>query len=163
MNGLGRPFYGLTGNHGFISFTKRLLLDDFKEGSRRVCLLLLGMLSVLNVGCGGNDGPVKYTLSGTITLADGKPCPAGEISLEPDAAGGNKGPGSMAQIKDGKYNFPRDNGIVGGKYNVTITPFDGVAFGESLQGKPLLKVPYAEKVDFPAKDGTKDFKVGSSR
>lgn len=120
----------------------------------------LTLLSICCVGCGGTDGPVKYTLSGTVTMPDGKPAPAGEISLEPDSAGGNKGPGSMAQIKDGKFSFPRDNGIVGGKYNVTITPFDGVAFGESLQGKALLKVPYSEKVDFPAKDGTWDFKVG---
>lgn len=131
----------------------------------RVCSKFLSIVSLCGAitfsltGCGGSDGPVKYKLSGTISLADGKPVPAGEISLEPDSSAGNKGPGSMSQIKDGKYSFPRDNGIVGGKYNVTITPFDGVAFGESLQGKPLLKVPYSEKVDFPLEDGTRDFKI----
>jgi len=48
---------------------------------------------------------------------------------------------------------------VGGKYIVTITPFDGVPFGESLQGKPLVKTPYVEKIDLPAKNGAQDFKV----
>ena len=65
----------------------------------------------------------------------------------------------MGQIKQGKYSLPKDQGVVGGKYIVTITPFDGVAFGESLQGKPLVKAPYVEKVDLPAKNGTQDFKV----
>ncbi len=65
----------------------------------------------------------------------------------------------MAQIKDGKYSLPRAQGIVGGNYSVVISPFDGVAFGESLQGKPLRKVPYSEKVSLPKEDSVKDFKI----
>lgn len=116
-------------------------------------------LTVSLLGCGGQDGPVRYTLEGSVTMSDGKPAPAGEIAFEPDSAAGNPGPGSMGQIAKGKYSLPKDQGVVGGKYIVTITPFDGVPFGESLQGKPLVKVPYVEKVDLPAKNGTQDFKV----
>ena len=121
-------------------------------------LSVLG-LAISILGCGGQDGPVRYTLEGTITMSDGKLAPAGEISFEPDSAAGNSGPGSMGQISNGKYTLPKDQGVVGGKYIVTITPFDGVPFGESLQGKALVKTPYVEKVDLPAKNGSKDFKV----
>ena len=118
-----------------------------------VCLLILGL-----VGCGQN-GPTKYTVNGEVQMPDGKPVPAGEITFEPDAAAGNKGPGSMAQIKDGKYSLPRDQGVVGGAYSVIISPFDGVAHGESLQGKPLRQVPYSENVTLPNEDSVKDFKL----
>ena len=125
----------------------------------KVNLLPILFLAVSVLGCGGQDGPVRFRLDGSITMSDGKPAPAGEISFEPDSTAGNSGPGSMGQIKKGKYSLPKDQGVVGGKYIVTITPFDGVAFGESLQGKPLVKAPYVEKVDLPTKNGTQDFKV----
>lgn len=121
---------------------------------RIACMSALSLLTM--TGC-GDDGPVKYTVRGQIQMPDGKPVPAGEISFEPDA--GNTGPGSMAQIKDGKYFLPRDQGVVGGGYSVTISPFDGVPFGESLQGKPLRKVPYLEKITLPNEDTVKDFKL----
>lgn len=118
-----------------------------------LCMLIFGL-----VGC-GQDGPTKYTVNGEVQMPDGKPVPAGEITFEPDAAAGNKGPGSMTQIKDGKYSLPRDQGVVGGAYSVIISPFDGVAHGESLQGKPLRQVPYSENVTFPNEDSVKDFKI----
>lgn len=110
------------------------------------------------VGC-GQDGPVRYSLSGTVSMPDGKPVPAGEVSLEPDGTAGNQGPATMVQIRDGKFTSPSDQGVVGGKYIVTISPFDGVAFGESLQGKPLTKTQHVEKVEFPSKNSTYDFKI----
>lgn len=127
--------------------------------SNRAMLLSILSMTVSFLGCGGQDGPVRYKLDGSITMSDDKPAPAGEISFEPDSTAGNSGPGSMGQIKQGKYSLPKDQGVVGGKYIVTITPFDGVAFGESLQGKPLVKAPYVEMVELPAKNGTQDFKV----
>lgn len=125
----------------------------------KAMLLIIISLSVSILGCGGQDGPVRYRLDGSITMSDGKPAPSGEISFEPDSTAGNSGPGSMGRINQGKYSLPKDQGVVGGKYVVTITPFDGVPFGESLQGKPLVKAPYVEKVDLPTKNGTQDFKV----
>ncbi len=122
-------------------------------------LLSLSALVVMLTGCGGQDGPSRYKLSGSVTMPDGKPVPAGEINFEPDHLAGNSGPGSMAQIKQGKYMLPTDQGVVGGKYTVTISPFDGVAFGESIQGKPLSKAQHVEKIDLPPKNSTCDFKV----
>jgi len=113
------------------------------------CLLL--------AGCGGADDGL-YDLSGTVTL-DGKPVPTGEVILEPDSKEGNAGPSSMAQIKDGNFSLTAEQGIVGGKYNVTILAFDGVAFGEATEGKELLKKPYTEKVEFPKEDSTHDFVI----
>ncbi len=124
-----------------------------------IALISLSAFVALLSGCGDQDGPVRYKLSGSITLPDGKPVPAGEINFEPDHLAGNTGPGSMAQIKLGKYALPSDQGVVGGKYTVTISPFDGVAFGESIQGKPLSKAQHVEKIDLPAKNSTHDFKV----
>lgn len=125
---------------------------------RRLISLALILPLVTILGC-GQSGPVKYTVNGSIEMPDGKPVPAGEISFEPDASAGNTGPGSMAQIKDGKYTLSRDQGVVGGAYAITISPFDGVAHGESLQGKPLRNVPYAEKLTLPKEDSVQNFKI----
>ena len=121
--------------------------------------LLAVWLAIGSCGCTRQEGLVRFSLSGTILMPDGNPVPAGEIGLEPDSASGNTGPGSMNQIKDGKYSLPKDQGIIGGKYVVIISPFDGVPIGDSPQGKPLRKLPYSEKVDFPAKDSTRDFRI----
>jgi predicted small lipoprotein YifL len=127
--------------------------------SRDWSVLVFLFVSLISLAGCGQDGPVRYSLSGTVTMPDGKPVPAGEVSLEPDGAAGNQGPATMVQIRDGKYSAPRDQGIVGGAYIITISPFDGVPFGESLQGKPLTKTQHVEKVDFPAKNSTYDFKI----
>jgi hypothetical protein len=124
-------------------------------------LFALALFSLCFSGCGTKDGMKKFTVSGSITMPDGKPVPAGEINFEPDAQSGNKGPASMSQIKGGKYSLASENGVVGGKYIVTIMPYDGVAFGESAQGKPLVKAPYSENIDLPTENSTKDFVVKS--
>jgi hypothetical protein len=110
-------------------------------------------------GCTKQEGLARYALSGTVTMPNGQPAPAGEISFEPDSESGNQGPASLCQIKDGKYSLPQEQGIIGGKYVVIITPFDGIPITESPQGKPLRRLPYSERVDLPAKDSTRDFKI----
>lgn len=122
------------------------------------CLMFTGYL-IFSSGCAPEEGLVRYTVSGTVTMPDGKPAPAGDISFEPDGAGGNQGPGSTTQIKDGKFALTKDQGIVGGKYVVIITPFDGIANPDSMMGRALLKLPYSTKVDFPKENTTKDFKI----
>jgi hypothetical protein len=49
-------------------------------------------------GCGGNDRPTTYPLTGTVTF-DGKPVPVGTVTVLPDAGGG--GLGAAVAIKDG--------------------------------------------------------------
>jgi hypothetical protein len=114
---------------------------------------------VVIAGCNKPTGPGRYAVSGSITLADNRPVPAGEIAFEPDSAAGNKGPASTTQIRDGKYQLPKDRGIAGGKYIVVILPFDGVAIPESPQGKPLRRAPYSERTELPAKDSIRDFQL----
>lgn len=124
-----------------------------------ICCWLSGLLALGSTGCSRQEGLARYAVSGAVVLPDGKPVPAGEINFEPDSAAGNKGPGSLAPIKDGKYALAADQGVLGGKYIVTIMSYDGVAVGESLLGKPLVKQPHVEKVELPNQTSTRDFKV----
>lgn len=120
---------------------------------------MFALAAIFFAGCNSaSDGPPRYKLSGSATH-QGKPIPVGEISLTPDSSKGNDGPGSVAQIKDGKYETEPDMGIVGGPYVVRITAFDGVPVGESTQGTPLLQQPYQESVEFEKNDATKDFNI----
>ena len=110
-------------------------------------------------GCtSSGDGPPRYKLSGNAKY-QGKPIPVGEVSLTPDTSQGNDGPGSVARIKDGKYETEPEMGVVGGPYVVRITAFDGVAVGESTEGTPLLNQPYEEQVQLEKKDSMKDFDI----
>ncbi|MDX1926875.1 MAG: hypothetical protein SFV81_10170 [Pirellulaceae bacterium] len=131
------------------------------RGHYSLCAATVALMILCLSGCGSSTGIKKFTLSGSVTMPDGKPVPAGEINFEPDGQAGNGGPASMAQIQAGKYSIDSDNGVVGGKYIVTIMPYDGVAAGESTQGKPLVNTPYVEKVDLPNENSTKDFVVKS--
>ncbi len=117
--------------------------------------LLLGTLT----GCGG---PHHHKLSGHVTFK-GQPVPAGEITLMPDADAGNKGPGVLATIKDGRYELPLDKGHKGGPYVARLTGFDGVtppASDEPLdpRGQPLF-VDRVEKFELPAANTTHDFVI----
>jgi hypothetical protein len=114
-------------------------------------LLLAGV-----VGCDG--GPKRYPVAGAVTVG-GRPVPTGEVVFEPDSAKGNNGPGSVARIKDGRYETDPDKGVIGGAYVVRITPFDGVPFGDSTDGKPLLRQPHVENVELAAGENTKDFAI----
>jgi hypothetical protein len=124
----------------------------------RTAGLLFSVAALALSGCGTSDGPERYDLSGKATFK-GQPIPFGEITLTPDAAQGNKGPGSTATIKDGAYRTEPGMGVVGGPYVVRIMAFDGVAVGESLEGSPLLQQPYEEAVVLESKDSVKDFDV----
>jgi major membrane immunogen (membrane-anchored lipoprotein) len=126
---------------------------------RSLTVLLCSIL--LLVGCARNDDG-RYSISGNVSI-DGKPVPVGEISFEPDGKSGNIGPASFTPIRDGKYSVERDNGVIGGKYTVTITGFDGVAVGEASDGKELLKRPYSESIDLPKADSTRDFDVKTKK
>jgi hypothetical protein len=108
-------------------------------------------------GCGGSDGPPRYDLQGAVQF-DGKPVPAGEVFLQPDASQGNVGPGSLALIKDGRYRTDPGKGVVGGPYVVRILGFDGIAAGDSTAGSSLFP-QYETVVDFPKQATTHDFTI----
>lgn len=119
--------------------------------------VLAALAAAALAGCGGG-GVKRYSVSGAVTLG-GRPVPAGEVVFEPDASKGNSGPGSVARIRDGRYQTEPGLGVVGGAYVVRITPMSGTPFGDSQDGKPLLPTPRVESAEFPPADTTRDFDI----
>jgi hypothetical protein len=116
----------------------------------------LAVLIIAFAGC--SDSPTRFSVSGSVTLG-GRPVKAGEVTFEPDSSKGNRGPGSVARIKDGRYATEPGMGVIGGAYIVRIVPLTGVASGDALDGKALLPAPYEERVEFPSADSTRDFDI----
>lgn len=89
--------------------------------------LLIGasLLLFLNAGCGGNDGPQRIAVSGTVTL-DGTPMSFGLIRFIPRDE--KAGPGAMAQIVGGEYKFDTENGPVVGTHRIEIEATDFQSF-----------------------------------
>ena len=105
---------------------------------RRMIHLALLTAFIVSAGCsGGNDGPVRFPLAGTVTF-DGKPVMDGEIFLQPDSAAGNSGPASIAGIRDSKYSIPVEQGVVGGPYLVKITAYEVPKGAQGRMALPLL-------------------------
>jgi hypothetical protein len=129
-------------------------LPPSSPAPRLVGCLLIGFLVC---GCSRQGGPVRYEVKGTV-LYDGKPVPAGEVALDPDGSQGTKGPGSIAQIKDGRYQTEPQKGVVGGPYIVRIAGFDGVPVGDSSVGTGIFP-PYQTKAEFPKRATSQDFHV----
>lgn len=113
-------------------------------GTVSLCLVALS-------GCGKEEIP-RYTLSGAATYG-GQPIPAGVIQFAPDGSLSNKGPGSVGEIQNGKYETRDGKGIVGGAYIVTIR-----GYTEGM-GAPLFMPPYETKVTLATEDSTYDFDV----
>lgn len=90
---------------------------------RALALPGLGLAACLIVGaaagCGGDDGPTTMRLNGEVTY-DGKPVEDGKITLTP--TGETPGGSVAGEIKEGRYDIPRDAGpISGGAYKVEIS------------------------------------------
>jgi hypothetical protein len=123
----------------------------------RSAAVLLPMLLLGPLGCGGNAGPRRHEVSGTVSYR-GQPVPVGYVSLEPDPTAGNFGPGSMAKIVAGRYRTDRGRGVVGGPHRVRIIGFDGTpADGLGDGARLFAEVVYS--VDLPKKASVQDFDV----
>lgn len=121
--------------------------------------LMIGtLLAVLCQGGCGKTGPTLYPLSGEVKYK-GQPVKAGTIQFEP--AGEKKDPRGIrtAEIRDGRYELSRDKGVIGGSYNVIISPADGVPQEEMPHGRPLFPNSYLTKVDLPQEATTKNFDI----
>lgn len=126
-----------------------------RHRSRWIAVGILA-LAVLG-GCG--SGEQRFELSGTITY-EGRPVPAGYIVFNPDAAAGNTGPGSTADIRDGRYTTPPGGGTMGGPHTVSIFGFDGTPYTmeggmPNPMGKPLFTTDL--RVDLPKQRASHDF------
>lgn len=125
--------------------------------SHYAALSFFALAALTLLGCGGPTGPETYKLTGSVTY-QGQPVPAGEIQFTPNSREGNSGPGTIAAIKDGKYETPDGRGVVGGSYGVRIVGYDGRANSESDYGISLFP-PHSEKADLPKEDATVDFEI----
>lgn len=78
----------------------------------------------LVIGCGGGgEKPIgRKAVSGTVSL-DGAPLNRGAIDFRPDGSGAHV-VGGGAVIKDGKFSIPANQGLVPGKYKVSISSPD---------------------------------------
>ncbi len=80
--------------------------------------ILLGSACLgLLIGCGGQSGPEKVTLTGKVTY-QGKPLDEGDISFRP--AAGTNAPPTSALIKNGTYSASGRSAIAIGTFNVEI-------------------------------------------
>jgi hypothetical protein len=105
-------------------------------------------------GCGGNDGPPRYQVTGSVTY-DGQPVPGGRVLFTPDR--GNTGPASVAEIVEGKYETRSEKGVIGGPHSVTIYGTDGTVATE--QHDNTLFSDYTQAVELPSGDSTMNFEI----
>ncbi|MEO2046223.1 MAG: hypothetical protein ABGX16_06570 [Pirellulales bacterium] len=131
----------------------------------RLCTwMLIGVVLATYCGLSGCDkgGIARYDLKGQITYK-GKPVPRGNIRFAPDTKKGNAGPGSSAEIVDGKYETMLGLGTVGGPHKVYIFGTDGVQFKNEFGavipiGRKIFS-QYQTSADFPMEAATQDFEV----
>jgi hypothetical protein len=108
-------------------------------------------ICLLSLGCGGgSEGPTRYAISGTLKL-DGKDAVAGQLTLTPDGNKGTKGPGTIVDVKDGKFSIPYDKGPVKGHYMIDGTVFDQPA-NTSAPRTPVGRLKQFP-VEIPAANG----------
>jgi len=119
---------------------------------------LLGGILVLSAAfttAGCSSEPKRYKVSGTVTYK-GQPIPAGSILFKSeDPAVGTMG-GSA--INDGRYEIPQANGLLAGKYKVSISypdpkgpaPKEGEAPGEGRETRELLPAKYNAATELTA-------------
>lgn len=83
------------------------------------------LLLCLSSGCGHDDGLQRNAISGTITI-DGAPLKSGAVRLipiEPDT-----GPGTMAKVTEGAFQFTEENGPIAAQHRVEIEATEHQAF-----------------------------------
>lgn len=116
-----------------------------------VCALLLSV-PLMGCGAGAVDGPPREAVSGKVTL-DGKPLEQGAIQFLP--ASQAEGVSAGAVIAGGSYSIERDNGLVAGRYRVTINSAIGGAPASPDEPPGAVVEANLPKELLPAKYNTK--------
>jgi hypothetical protein len=111
-----------------------------------LCLLLFYSIAplVLLAGCGRDNPLGRKAISGKVTL-DGAPLEQGNIEFHPMFEGGVQ---SGGRITGGSYSIPPHEGVIVGKYRVSISDFvptpplpPGHMPGDPIPPSPKPKVP----------------------
>lgn len=123
--------------------------------------LLIGLGSLIALGCGANPGMVR--VEGTISYR-GQPLKEGYVNFEPldpakgdDAASGRIGPDGRYELRTRK---PGD-GIAPGKYRIAVrsenpqVPFEYESADRSPLTAEVLPEPELQILDFDLKDAAK--------
>jgi hypothetical protein len=94
----------------------RTSMSTTNRAARKLQTLSVGVLAcLLGAGCGGKTAD-RAGVSGKVTF-DGQPVAAGQVVFEPQGAGRM----GIAQIVDGAYTMPPEQGPTAGEYVVRIT------------------------------------------
>ncbi len=82
-------------------------------------ILILAAIAAI-AGCGGPpDGLPRRAVDGMV-IYDGSPLPTGSIEFESESKENGKAMHAGGPIFEGKFSFPRDEGLVPGRYKVII-------------------------------------------
>ncbi|MDB5385305.1 MAG: hypothetical protein JWM11_951 [Planctomycetaceae bacterium] len=73
-------------------------------------------------GCGASESLGRLPIKGTVIM-DGEPLDHGAIDFKPQGTGAHL-VGAGAVIEDGKFSIPADQGLIPGKYMVSISAPD---------------------------------------
>ena len=87
--------------------------------ARKLLFCACGLLLVIGCNGGGDSGPQKYAISGSVSV-DGSPITEGEILFIKLGENGSRAAGA---IVEGKYEIPAESGAVPGEQVVEIRAF----------------------------------------
>ena len=108
-------------------------------------------------GCGKDQGPQRYHVSGTIHL-DGTPVPAGSVVFSPDTQKGNSGPQGTARIVDGHFDTAKQGrGTVGGPYLVHVIATNSDRPEDAEIAGPLAEHTF--EVDLPQETSIQNLEI----
>lgn len=99
------------------------------------------------LGCGGGDGLPRQAVSGKVTL-DGQPLDSATVSFQPTAGSGEV-TSAAATVSAGAFSISAADGLVPGKYRVSVSAKHDVAAGPGAKKKQIDNVT-GELVDPPA-------------
>lgn len=103
-------------------------------------------------GCGGDDDDLpRKSVSGTVTF-EGQPLAQGRIQFEPSSPDARVTAG--AEITDGRFAIPRDQGPTPGDYRIMVTSAVARKSGADVapgdepakRGGPMLPAPAVELI-----------------
>jgi hypothetical protein len=104
------------------------------------------ILALAAIGCSrSRDDLPREPVAGTVTM-DGKPLPEGTIQFYPTGDASKTAlVGENAEIKEGGFSIPREDGLIPGTYKVSIS------HAELKEAKPKVKTPPLTNTSIPSR------------
>ena len=117
---------------------------------RPMRFLLAPSLALAVIGCSrSRDDLPREPVAGTVTM-DGKPLPEGTIQFYPTGDPSKTAVvGENAEIKEGNFSLPREDGLVPGTYKVSISHAELKEAKPKVKGK--IKTPPPTSLTIPSR------------